>query len=152
MTLVYVTVLSHGIIFILSGVMKKFVFMPGVSSYPWANHPSSLPIASCHVICVMGSLTNFSYFVIVSLVTGYTMPFAWNNIGRMAICLWLLLVLDYWCCWGHKGWWMWLIAGCYIPAVLLNCIWMQCFLHLVWCSWVVVMFVHTLLLFILVIP
>eukprot|EP00956_Cyclotella_meneghiniana_P039631 scaffold175677_cov42-Cyclotella_meneghiniana.AAC.4 len=52
--------------------MKKKVFVPAVLPYPCDNLPNSLHIAAVHFSRITGSFANFSYFVIVSPVSGWT--------------------------------------------------------------------------------
>ncbi len=53
-------------------VMMKIESVPGVlvAASPWARLPNSFPKARAHMCCVMGSSTNFLYFVMDSPMTG----------------------------------------------------------------------------------
>ena len=77
----YVTVLSVGIFLISSWFINLIVFVPGMSWYPCANLPSSTHISFFHLSFKIGSLIRVFYFMMVSLVTGCTTPFAYSSIS-----------------------------------------------------------------------
>ena len=61
--------------------MNLIVLVPGMSLYPCANLPSSTHMSFFHLSFKIGSSIRVLYFVMVSLVTGWTTPLAYSSIS-----------------------------------------------------------------------